>query len=56
MWFGHPTNYEVLRVFMCATFIHMKQDMLEIKSIKCMFLVYYEGNKGYKIWNPIQSK
>jgi hypothetical protein len=41
-----------LRVFGCKTFAHIldeKRSKLKSKSIPCLFLGYYEGNKTYRL-------
>lgn len=37
VWSGHPPTYDRLRVFGCV-------------ALKCMFIGYAEGVKGYKLW------
>ena len=38
VWSGHPPSYDRLRVFGCVTYAHIRQDKLEPRAIKCMFL------------------
>lgn len=36
--FGYPVN------------AHIKQGKLEPRALKCLFLGYLDGMKGYKLW------
>ncbi|CAD6247489.1 unnamed protein product [Miscanthus lutarioriparius] len=46
----------VLRVFGCTAYAHVDNGKLEPRAIKCMFLGYGYGVKGYKLWNPKTKK
>lgn len=48
-WTGKPANYSNMRVFGCPVYAHIKQEKLELRALKCMFIGYSEGTKGYKI-------
>jgi len=37
-------------VFGCVAYAHIRQDTLEPRAIKCMFLGYPQGFKGYRLW------
>ncbi|GJX31053.1 retrotransposon protein, putative, ty1-copia subclass [Tanacetum coccineum] len=50
LWSGHPVNYEMLRIFGCVAFSHVNQRKLKPRAIKCIFLGYPEGVKGYRLW------
>nr|GEY60693.1 retrotransposon protein, putative, Ty1-copia subclass [Tanacetum cinerariifolium] len=50
LWSGHPTNYEMLRIFSCIAYSHVNQGKLKPRSIKCIFLGYPDGVKGYRLW------
>lgn len=50
MWSGTLSNYSNLRIFCCSAFAHVKQDKLEPRALKCIFLGYPKGVKGYKLW------
>ena len=48
-----------LKVFGCDAFMHVpkeKRIKLEKKTIKCIFIGYKEGMKGYKLWDPASRK
>ena len=51
LWSGKPSNYDHLRIFGCTTYVHQSEGKLEQRSIKCIFLGYPEGIKGYRLWN-----
>nr|GEU71995.1 hypothetical protein [Tanacetum cinerariifolium] len=50
MWSGHPSNYEMLRIFSCVTYPHDKLGKLEPRAVKCVLLGYPEGVKGYRLY------
>lgn len=58
MWYGKPSDYKHLKVFGCQAYAHIKQDKLEPRALRCIFIGYPEGVKGYKLWclEPGQAK
>lgn len=56
VWSGTPANYENLRIFGCPTYAHVNNGKLEPRAIKCIFLGYLDGVKGYKLWCLITKK
>jgi len=46
VWSGRPANYSNLKVFGALTFVHAKQDKLDARAVKCIFIGYSEGVKG----------
>nr|GEU92531.1 retrovirus-related Pol polyprotein from transposon TNT 1-94 [Tanacetum cinerariifolium] len=50
MWSGHPSDYGILRIFGCVTYLHDKQGKLEPRAVKCILLGYSEGLKGYILY------
>ncbi|GJY83146.1 retrotransposon protein, putative, ty1-copia subclass [Tanacetum coccineum] len=50
LWSGHPANYEMLRIFGCVSYSYVNQGKLKPRAIKCIFLGYPEGVKGYSLW------
>nr|GEY98695.1 retrovirus-related Pol polyprotein from transposon TNT 1-94 [Tanacetum cinerariifolium] len=50
MWSGHPCNYEMLKIFGCVAYSHVKQGKLKPRAIKCVLLGYPEGVKGYRLY------
>jgi len=49
-WSGEPPDYLGLKVFGSLAFAHVKQGKLDARAIKCVFIGYPEGVKGYKLW------
>ncbi|KAG8486278.1 hypothetical protein CXB51_019698 [Gossypium anomalum] len=56
VWSGNPTNYSDLKIFGCPAYAHVDNGKLESRSIKCVFLGYKAGVKGYKLWYPENRK
>ncbi len=52
VWSGSPADYTQLRVFGCTAYAHVDNGKLEPRAVKCVFLGYGSGVKGYKLWNP----
>ncbi|KAH9754208.1 Integrase catalytic domain-containing protein [Citrus sinensis] len=50
VWSGKLTDYTKLRIFGCTAYAHIKQGKLELRALKCAFLGYPSGTKGYKLW------
>ena len=51
-----PADYSQLRVFGCIAYAHVDNGKLEPRAVKCVFLGYGSGVKGYKLWNPETQK
>ncbi|KAG8474318.1 hypothetical protein CXB51_033774 [Gossypium anomalum] len=56
VWSGNPANYSDLKIFGCPAYAHVDNGKLEPRSIKCVFLGYKAGVKGYKLWCPENRK
>lgn len=50
MWTGRPADYSSLRIFGIIAYAHLKQDKLSPRALRCVFIGYPEGVKGYKLW------
>ncbi|GJU62225.1 retrovirus-related pol polyprotein from transposon TNT 1-94 [Tanacetum coccineum] len=50
LWSGNPTNYKMLRIFGSVAYSHVNQGKLKPRAIKCIFLGYPDGVKGYRLW------
>ena len=42
-------NYDSLWVFGCLAYYHIKEDKLDLKTRKCVFVRFKKVVKGYKI-------
>ena len=49
VWSGNPANYSDLKIFGCPVYAYVDNGKLEPRSIKCVFLGYKAGVKGYKL-------
>ena len=49
VWPGSPATYSDLKIFGCPTYAHVNNGKLEPRSMKCIFLGYKSGVKGYKL-------
>lgn len=58
IWGRKPIDYSNLKVLKALSFVHNKQDQLDTKDVKCLFISNLEGVKGYKTWKvkPRRSK
>ncbi|KAH9679832.1 hypothetical protein KPL71_026291 [Citrus sinensis] len=50
LWSGRMADYAKLIIFCCTAYAHVKQGKLEPRALKCRFLGYPEGVKGYRLW------
>jgi hypothetical protein len=56
VWSGMPADYSQLKVFGCTAYAHVDNEKLEPRAVKCLFLGYGSGIKGYTLWNPETRK
>ena len=59
VWSGKKPTVEHFRVLRCDAYAHVsdkKRTKLDSKSVKCIFLGYYEGTKCYRLFNPETKK
>jgi hypothetical protein len=59
VWFGKKPSLSHLKVFGCDAFVHVpkeKRNKLDKKVVKCIFIGYKDGMKGYKLWDPASRK
>jgi hypothetical protein len=59
VWSGKNPSLSHLKVFGCDAFVHVpreKRIKLDKKSVKCIFIGYREGMKGYKLWDLASRK
>ncbi|KAL2250907.1 UNVERIFIED_CONTAM: Retrovirus-related Pol polyprotein from transposon TNT 1-94 [Sesamum indicum] len=50
VWSGKKPDISLLRTFGCSAFVHQTTDKLEPRSLKCVFIGYPDGVKGYRLW------
>ncbi|RVW26889.1 Retrovirus-related Pol polyprotein from transposon TNT 1-94 [Vitis vinifera] len=50
VWSGKPSNYSGLKIFGCPAYAHVSDGKLEPRAMKCIFLGYATGVKGYRLW------
>jgi hypothetical protein len=59
VWSGNKPSLSHLKVFGYDAFVHVpkeKRSKLDKKVVKCIFIGYKEGMKGYKLWDPASRK
>jgi hypothetical protein len=57
--FGNKPSVSHLKLFGCDEFLHVpkeKRSNMDKKVVKCIFIGYKEGMKGYKLWDPASRK
>jgi len=47
---GRPAYYSNLKVIGALAFAHVRQDKLDARAVKRIFIGYPKGVKGYKLW------
>ena len=52
LWSGNSIDYSDLRVFGCPVYVHINEGKLVPRAVKCIFLGYGSGVKGYRVWCP----
>ena len=50
IWSSIPPMLAHLKVFECVAYAHVKQGKLEPRALKCIFVGYPSGVKGYRLW------
>ena len=50
-WIGATPKLSNLKHFGCTTYVYIKQSKIEPRALKCMFIGYPDGVKGYKLWD-----
>ena len=56
VWNGSPVNYTNLKIFGCPAYARVDNGKLEPKALKCKFLGYGDGVKGFRLWCPETKK
>jgi hypothetical protein len=58
VWCEYKPSISHLHTFGCVAFVHVSKETrtkLDSKGVKCIFIIYYEEIKGYKLYNPISQ-
>ncbi|MCO5564449.1 hypothetical protein L7F22_018110 [Adiantum nelumboides] len=58
-WYDRKPSVSYLRVFGCLAYAHIPQQLrgkLDDKAVKCIFVGYSSGSKGYRLYNPATNK
>ncbi|MCO5564150.1 hypothetical protein L7F22_017806 [Adiantum nelumboides] len=58
-WYDRKPSVSYLRVFGCLAYAHIPQQLrgkLDDKAVKCIFVEYSSGSKGYRLYNPTTNK
>nr|GEX86176.1 retrovirus-related Pol polyprotein from transposon TNT 1-94 [Tanacetum cinerariifolium] len=50
VWSGKPFDYFDLRIFGCPAYAYVNDGKNEPRVVKCIFLGYAIGVKGYRLW------
>ena len=56
VWTGSLCDYSFLRIFGCPTYDRVNIGKLEPRSVKCIFIGFKLGVKGYKLYQPEYQK
>jgi hypothetical protein len=59
VWFGKNPYLSHIRVFGYEAFFHVPKEKwrkVENKVVKCIFISYKDGMKGYKLWDLLLNK
>ena len=56
LWSGKPADYTDLKPFGCPAYARVDNGKLESRALKCVFLGYKPGVKGYKLWSSELKK
>ncbi|MCO5570135.1 hypothetical protein L7F22_023852 [Adiantum nelumboides] len=58
-WYDKKPSVSYLCVFGCLAYAHIPQQLrgkLDDKAVKCIFVGYSSGSKGYRLYNPATNK
>ncbi|KAL5541933.1 hypothetical protein UlMin_009643 [Ulmus minor] len=51
VWLGKLPNLSDLKTFGCTAYARNREGKLDHRSIRCVFLGYGDGVKGYRLWS-----
>ncbi|MCO5570287.1 hypothetical protein L7F22_024005 [Adiantum nelumboides] len=58
-WYEGKPSVSYLRIFGCLAYAHIPQQLrgkLDDKAVRCIFVGYSSGSKGYRLYNPATNK
>ena len=58
-YYGHKPKVDYMRVFGSLAYVHVPMQLrtkLDDKALKCIFVGYAHGSKGYRFFNPLTCK
>ncbi|MCO5550786.1 hypothetical protein L7F22_004277 [Adiantum nelumboides] len=58
-WYDRKPSVSYFCVFGCLAYAHIPQQLrgkLDDKAVKCIFVGYSSGSKGYRLYNPATNK
>ena len=56
VWSGQHADYGMLRIFGCIAYYHVRENKLDNRAKKAIFMGYARGVKGYRLWSLEDSK
>ncbi|KAJ9548963.1 hypothetical protein OSB04_021506 [Centaurea solstitialis] len=56
VWSGKPANYSDLKIFGCPAYAKVDNGKLDPRAVKCVFLGFKAGVKGFRLWCPETRK
>lgn len=59
IWFGIKPSLSNLKIFGSECYVHVPKEQRtkwDAKSIKCMMVGYSEGNKAYRVYDPLKHR
>jgi hypothetical protein len=59
LWYGKKPNLSHLRVWGCQAYVQVQRDVwtkVEPHMVRCVFIGYPNGYKGWKFWDPVAKK
>lgn len=58
-WFGEKLSVKHLKIFGSDCYVHVPKDQRtkwDVNSVKCLIIGYSDGNKAYRIYDPVAKK
>ena len=55
-WYGEKPDFTKLKPFGCRAYAHVKSGKLNARAVRCIFLGYQDGVKGFRLWDQESKK